>query len=372
MKRQLIILAGVILASVILFSCLRIPEKKSESVSTKNWVIGPFLKEDNSNPCITPQSDTTFYCPVRKETVSWEKKDVFNPAVVVRNGKINLLYRAEDKYGTSRIGLGVSMDGLSFTRDSEPVFYPDNDFMKKYEWEGGCEDPRIVEDKDGTYFMTYTSYDSNIARLCVAGSTDLVNWQKHGLVFEDAYDGKYINRWSKAGSIVCKCDGSSLIAALIDSKYWMYWGDTDIYIATSTNLKDWTPVEDENGKLIIVFSPREGYFDSRLVEPGPPSVLTRYGIVLIYNSMNLSQFSGGDPNLPEGTYAAGQALLNPENPTLLLDRTESYFLYPEKDYEITGQVNNVCFLEGLAYYNNKWFLYYGTADSKIAVATYTP
>ncbi len=367
MKKQVIILA-----CVILFSCQVVPGRYNTLVSTKDWVMGPFIKEDSSNPCITTRSDTTFYCKIRKETIYWEKKDVFNPAAVVRNGKINLLYRAEDNHGTSRIGRGVSMDGLSFTCDSEPVFYPDNDFMKKYEWPGGCEDPRIVEDKDGTYYMTYTSYDNSIARLCVASSRDLINWEKHGLAFEDAYNGKYIHAWSKSGSIVCKCDGSSLIATLINSKYWMYWGDTDIYIAISTNLKDWTPVEDENGKLKIVFSPRDGYFDSRLVEPGPPAILTKYGIVFIYNSMNLSRLMGGDPTLPEGTYAAGQVLLNSKDPTLLIDRTESYFLLPEKDYEITGQVNNVCFLEGLVYYNNKLFLYYGAADSKIAVATYTP
>jgi predicted GH43/DUF377 family glycosyl hydrolase len=43
---------------------------------------------------------------------------------------------------------------------------------------------------------------------------------------------------------------------------------------------------------------------------------------------------------------------------------------PEKKYEITGQVNQVCFLEGMVPFNGKWFLYYGTADSKIAVAVH--
>ncbi len=52
----------------------------------------------------------------------------------------------------------------------------------------------------------------------------------------------------------------------------------------------------------------------------------------------------------------------------MIDRTEGYFLFPEKDYEMVGEVNNVCFVEGLVFYKNKWFLYYGTGDSKIAVA----
>jgi len=92
------------------------------------------------------------------------------------------------------------------------------------------------------------------------------------------------------------------------------------------------------------------------------------GILLIYNSRNKRAEDGGDPALPEGTYSAGQVLLNVRNPSEVLKRSEEYFFTPTKDYEIIGQVNNVVFLEGLVFYKNKWYLYYGTADSKIAVA----
>ena len=107
-------------------------------------------------------------------------------------------------------------------------------------------------------------------------------------------------------------------------------------------------------------------FDSYLVEPGPPAILTEHGIVFLYNSRNDPE--NGDPNYAAGTYAAGQVLINPEDPLEVLDRTETPFLFPDKPYEITGQVNNVCFIEGLAPKGDRWFLYYGTADSKIAVA----
>jgi predicted GH43/DUF377 family glycosyl hydrolase len=117
----------------------------------------------------------------------------------------------------------------------------------------------------------------------------------------------------------------------------------------------------------IVFGPRRGKFDSDLVEPGPPAVLTKDGIVFIYNSRNSPQL--GDKSLPPGTYAAGQILLNQNNPLEVIDRCDANFLRPDMPYEITGQVNNVCFLEGLVQFKNTWYLYYGTADSKIAVAT---
>ena len=74
------------------------------------------------------------------------------------------------------------------------------------------------------------------------------------------------------------------------------------------------------------------------------------------------------PALAEGTYAASQILFDKHDPAKVLDRMDTYFMKPDKPYEISGQVNQVCFAEGLVNYKEKWFLYYGTADSKIAVA----
>ena len=347
----------------------------------KNWMLAPFEKQDAVNPCLVP-GDLKFTDPILKKPVAWEEKYVFNPAAVVRNGKVYLLYRAEDtvqKYaGVSRIGLAESSDGLRFTRRQHPVLYPQEDEFKKYEWEGGCEDPRIVEDENGTYFMTYTAYDGTTARLFVATSTDLVHWKKHGSVFRKAEGGKYINYWSKSGAIVAKRIGSRIIATRINGKYWMYWGESNIYLATSPNLIDWTPIPETDPSkkqfdslrnyeaFRIAFGPRKGKFDSQLVEPGPPALLTDDGIVFIYNSRNSPEY--GDPALPPGTYSAGQILADKHDPFRIIDRTQENFFRPEKDYEIRGQVNNVCFLEGLVHFKNKWFLYYGTADSQIAVA----
>jgi len=134
------------------------------------WMLGPF--ERHGAPVLGPRKEAVFRCPVRNADVRWEEKDVFNPAAVVREGKVHLLYRAEDAVGrfagTSRIGLATSADGISFERRPEPVLFPDDDFMMPYEWEGGCEDPRVVEREDGTYVMTYTAFDGTTARLAVA------------------------------------------------------------------------------------------------------------------------------------------------------------------------------------------------------------
>ena len=336
-----------------------------------DWALVPFVKADEVNPILVPDSTAEFFCPIWQRNIKWEDKDVFNPAAVVRHDTVFLLYRAEDKIGkfagTSRIGLAWSTDGLHFTRLPRPVLYPDNDSAKKYEWEGGCEDPRIVEDQNGKYFLTYTGYDGDKARLLVASSTDLQNWTKHGLAFATAYNGKYINEWSKSGSIVCKYENGKAVATKINGKYWMYWGDTNIFLASSEDLINWTPVENSDGKLFVVFGPRSGKFDSDLVEPGPPAILTDTGVVLIYNSRNVP--AKGDTSLTEGTYSASQILLDKAEPGKVLQRMDNYFMTPDKSYEISGQVNHVCFVEGLVNYKSKWFLYYGTADSKIAAAT---
>lgn len=333
-------------------------------VAEDTWPLIPFTKVDSINPVLTAGSNT-FVCPILQTTVSWDEKDVFNPAAVVKDGVVYLVFRAEDTIGkhagTSRLGLAVSNDGLHFTKEPAPVLYPDNDHMKVYEWEGGIEDPRIVETPDGRYIMTYTAYDGNIARLCIASSADLRTWEKHGLVLR----GNYTDTWSKSGAIVARQAGEKIVAEKINGKYWMYFGDTDLFMATSEDLIQWEPVE-ENGKLKSVLKPRPGYFDSRLVESGPYALLRDEGVLLLYNGMNLDK--DGDPNQKPGAYCAGQTLFDKNDPTRLIDRMEENFMMPDKPYEITGQINQVCFIEGMVPFRDRWFLYYGTADSRIAVA----
>jgi len=362
---------------IILISCR---ENSSKDI-LPNWALGPFTKVDSVNPVLLPSGNFSFFCPVTNEQIKWEVKDVFNPAAIVRHDTIFLLFRAEDsvgKYaGTSRIGIAWSTDGFHFNKYPVPVLYPDNDPEKIYEWEGGCEDPRIVEDDNGTYFMTYTAYDGDKARLLVASSKDLYHWTKYGPVFKTYQKGKFVNSWSKSGSIVCKYENGKAIAVKLDGKFLMFWGDTDIFCATSEDLIQWNPLvyaDDQPGytddrpesQLVKVFSPRKRKFDSDLIEPGPPAMVTDNGVLLIYNSRNIPSI--GDSSIAEGTYTASQILFNKSSRPKVIQRMSTYFIKPDKPYEMSGQVSNVCFVEGLVNYKGKWFLYYGTADSKIAVA----
>ena len=349
---------------IFFLSCKTKQNEKIITASADDWQLSGFVKVDSINPILSPSLKEKFLCPVSHQTVSWSEKNVLNPAAVVKDGKVYLLYRSQDSAMTSRLGLAVSNDGLHFTKMPEPVLFPAEDSMKKYEWKGGVEDPRIVESETGEYILTYTSYDGKTARLCLATSKDLQHWTKRGLVLKDE---KYKNAWSKSGAIVAEKRGDKIVAVKITGKYWMYFGDTDLFIATSDDLINWTVAENEESKKMIeVLHPRMGYFDSRLVEPGPFALLQKDGILLIYNGSNAANFN--DTSLPKFTYSAGQALFDKNKPYKLLSRLENPFIKPDKDYEKVGEVNEVCFVEGLVFFKNKWFLYYGTADSKIAVA----
>jgi predicted GH43/DUF377 family glycosyl hydrolase len=326
-----------------------------------DWQIGPFTKAVDANPCLEPTPESTFSCPLNGP-VRWEELAVYNPAAVVREGKLYLLYRAQDKGGTSRVGLAWSDDGLHFARRPAPVLHPDHDATKAFEAKGGCEDPRVVEDGQGNYVMTYTAYDGKTARMAIATSPDLIHWRKRGLAFA----GKYRDEWTKAGAIVSRQIGHRTVAERIDGKYWMYLRDSKLLAATSEDLVQWTIVEDAQGRPRELLLPRPGKFDSELVEPGPPPLLRDDGILIVYNGVNAK--AGGDPAIPPGTFCGGQALMDRHDPMRLLRRCKSSFIRPDQPYEMTGQVANVCFLESLARFRGKWFLYYGTADSRIAVA----
>jgi predicted GH43/DUF377 family glycosyl hydrolase len=337
------------------------------------WMLGPFEKPKTGNPILTPNKTASFHSPINDQVVHWEETATFNPAAVVRNGSVYVLYRAEDATGdakigghTSRIGLAESRDGLGFTRRATPVLYAQNDAQKANEWPGGVEDPRIVETDDGRYVLTYTQWNRTVPRLAVATSRDLVTWEKHGPAFAKA-GGRYLDVESKSGAILSRVVGSRLVATKVNGKYWMYFSVPNVLIATSDNLTDWTPLETEPGKPLAVLSPRPGYFDSWLVEPGPPAILTARGVVLLYNAGNSEKF--GEPSIPARMYTAGQALFDARNPIKLLDRTERPFLRPTEAYERTGQYpEGTTFVEGLVPFNGRWFLYYGSADSRVGVA----
>jgi beta-1,2-mannosidase len=389
------------------------------------WMLGPFTRPENAQPLITARPESVFTDPILGKPVHWEALHTFNPAAIVRDGKIYVIYRAEDDSGTmqigmhtSRLGLAVSDDGLHFEREAAPVFYPAKDSEQAREWPGGTEDPRIVESPDGGYVMTYTQWNRETYRVGIATSPDLHTWMKHGPAFGM---GKYAGLKYKSAGIVTECvtKGRCVAAKFATAKsggrYWMYWGEGEIHLATSDDLVHWTPMQGADGQPKVLMRARPGRFDSGLPEVGPPPVLTKYGIVLVYNGKNAAGDNGKnaagvegknaagangenaagansknaagvngknaagaegekgnvrrDPALAAETYSVGQAVFEPTDPAKLMARADTPFFQPKLPWEQSGQyAAGTTFAEGLVWFRNRWLLYYGCADSRVGVA----
>lgn len=302
-----------------------------------HFPLGPFVASDE-NPILRPQGD------------GWESASVYNPAAVVKDDQVVLLYRAHADDIVSHVGLATSDDGIHFERRPEPVLSPSEDYDVH-----GCEDPRVTE-VDGTYYLTYSGYDGTRALLCLATSTDLVSWTKHGPLFPDfntflpqgnGLDGG----WSKAGGI---------LPVPVDGRYLMYFGEGSIWWAESRDLLHWTPCSQD--EPVMTPTP-PGTFGEYLVEVGPPPLLTDNGLVLLVHN---AAVKNGDGSV---RYTCGQVLIDPARPGELLAQLTRPWLEPTTYEDLHGLVSNVTFVEGLVFFRDTWFAYYGQSDSTLGVAT---
>ncbi|MBV8072992.1 MAG: family 43 glycosylhydrolase, partial [Acidobacteriaceae bacterium] len=224
----------------------------------------------STNPILRPGGQT------------WNEFALFNPTAIKSGGKTILLFRAQDKNHTSSIGYAESTDGLHFKVSAEPVLSAQADYEKG----GGLEDPRVVS-INGTYYLTYTGYNLRDAQLCLATSSDLIHWQRRGVILP-AYKGAWNTKWTKSGAIV---------PAKVNGKWWMYYlgtrTDTDgkdrdyMGLASSDDLLHWSDATSQP-----VLARRPGAFDSRVMEPGPSPFLTSAGVLLVYNGANEALIDG--------------------------------------------------------------------------------
>lgn len=292
---------------------------------SKTWAAGFVFALMAAASAIAIRAQRLSDQPLLRPVQGWSEFGLFNPAAIRVGGKTVLLFRAQDRNHTSRIGYAESNDGLHFKIRPEPVLSP----QTSYEHGGGVEDPRVVE-IEGTYYLTYTAYDLHSAQLCLAVSNDLIHWQRKGVILP-AYKGTWNTKWTKSGAIVPR---------KINGKWWMYYlgtrRDVDskerdyMGVAASDDLLHWRDATDRP-----VLERRPGAFDSRVMEPGPAPYITDAGILLLYN--------GANENL---VYRPGWVLFDPKDPRHVLARAEHPFVRPALPWEKIGNVPNVIFLEG--------------------------
>ncbi len=275
------------------------------------------LRRYPGNPILTPSL-----------TNAWETDNVFNAAVVRHNGLIYMLYRAQGLDRISRIGGAISVDGYHFNRLSEPVLVPAN------EWETfGVEDPRVTE-LDGVFYMLYTAYSPHGTRVSLARSTNLISWERLGVVLPDE-DNK----------------DAVLFPEKIGGRYAMFHRrPPDIWLAYSDDLLHWTDHQ-------IIMRPREGMWDSVRVGAGGPPFKTDAGWLNVYHGYNEAR-----------VYCLGIALHALDDPSKVLKRQEEPILCPRAPWEVFGDVPNVVFTCGGIETEDEYLIYYGGGDHVMAVA----
>lgn len=318
---------------------------------------------------------------VRKTVLGFECDGVLNPAVIAAGACIHLFYRAVAKGNYSSIGYCKLNTPLTVTeRHDTPVLFP------QFEYESqGVEDPRIVKIEE-LYYLSYTAYDGVNALGAIAISKDLIHFEKLGIIvpkitYEEfnhlagskiSINEKYF-RYNENGGAKEK-NGKKIylwdknvifFPEKINGKfYFLHRIKPDIQIVCVTELNELTAEFWQHYLMHfqenIVLSPKYKH-EVSYIGGGCPPVKTTEGWLLIYHSV-FDTVNGY-------IYSACAALLELQNPQQEIARLPYALFKPDQDWELKGEVNNVCFPTGTITAGDQLYIYYGAADEQIACAS---
>lgn len=319
---------------------------------------------------------------LQKTTNSFECDGVLNPAVIKVGDAIHLFYRALAKDNYSTIGYcELSSPTKVRHRNESPLLFP----QSEHEFQG-LENPRIVE-IEGTYYLTYTAYDGINALSALATSTDLIHWEKQGIIVpkitykefrhftesEGAIHDKYsrFNDYQKSHDkqdrkVFLWDKNLVLFPRKIDNKFcFLHRIKPDIQIVVAVEKLEELTIDfwqDYFSRFneYIVLSPKYAH-EVSYIGSGCPPIETEAGWLLIYHGVH--------DTINGYVYSACVALLDLENPQKEIARLPYPLFFPDEEWELTGEVNNVCFPSGAIVENNIIYIYYGAADERIAVAS---
>jgi len=281
------------------------------------------LKRVKQNPILTPRPE-----------VEWESGAVFNTAAVHDRGAFHLLYRAVKHPNYSSIGYAKSTDGIHFERLREPVLVP-----SVPEEKGGVEDPRVTKIGD-TFYMLYTAWngewDGQVCQVALATSNDLLHWEKRGIVL--GYDLFGNNK------------DAALFPERIGGKYVMIHRPIpNIWISYSEDPFSWKD-------HVCIMEPQFDWEAKKIGAAGPP-IKTEKGWLFVYHGVD-----------DKSVYRLGIALLDLNDPTIVLKRQAEPILEPEESWELQGDVPNVVFSCGALLFDRDLWVYFAGADKVVALA----
>lgn len=253
---------------------------------------------------------------------------------LLRTGDTRGFYHDGIDYLTtlSHLRLAWSNDGEEFTVEDEPMVTDNSEYETL-----GVEDARVTQLED-TYYLTYTSVSRNGFGVGMRSTKDWKNFKNYGIV---------IPPFNK---------DAALFPEKINGKYFMFHRPTGIelggpyiWLAESPDLTYW-------GEHRCIARTRPGYWDSARVGAGAAPIRTSEGWLEIYHGAEvLSEFSH--------RYCLGALLLDLNDPSKVIARSEEPIMEPLADYEVEGFFGNVVFTNGQVINGDEILLYYGAADS---------
>jgi len=318
---------------------------------------------------------------LEKTSLGFENEGVLNPAVISEGDSIHLFYRAVSKGNYSSIGYCKLAGPLSIRERLDfPVIFPQNGYESC-----GVEDPRIVK-IDDTYLLTYTAYDGVNALGALAVSKDLLRWDKMGLIVPQITYPEFSHLAGSKGIINDKylrynehkgiLENQGIKIYLWDKNviffprrinnklYFLHRVKPDIQIVAIHNLDELTAGFWQNYFLhldeSIVLSPKYKH-EVSYIGGGCPPVETEEGWLLIYHGVH--------DTVNGYVYSACAALLERQNPQKEIARLPYALFKPALEWELKGEVNNVCFPTGTVVQGDTLYIYYGAADERIATAS---
>lgn len=318
---------------------------------------------------------------LKKTILGFEAEGVLNPAVISYGDFIHLFYRAVAKGNYSSIGY-CKMKSVSEVEErfDMPVIFPQSECEIK-----GVEDPRIVR-IDDLFYLTYTAYDGVNALGALATSKDLLVWEKYGLITPQITYAEFSRLAACKGKInikyrrynehekVHEIKGKKVLVwdknviffpRRINKKlHFLHRIKPDIQIVAVNDLEELTPEFWQNYLMQFeehtVLTPKYKH-EVSYVGGGCPPIETDKGWLLIYHGVHDS--------IHGYVYCACAALLDLENPQKEIARLPYPLFKPDQEWELKGEVNNVCFPTGTVVIDDMLYIYYGAADRQIAYAT---
>ena len=318
---------------------------------------------------------------LKKTALGFENEGVLNPAALLEGNTVHLFYRAVSKGNYSSIGYCKLKGPLAVAeRFDSPVLFPQFDYESH-----GIEDPRIVK-IDDLYYLTYTAYDGVNALGALAISKDLQHFDKLGIITPQITYAEFSHLAASKGAInqkyhryneheqVLEKQGKKVFIwdknviffpRRINGKlYFLHRIKPDIQIVAVNNLQELTVEFWQNYFLhiddYIVLSPKYSFAVSYL-GGGCPPIETKHGWLLIYHGVH--------DTINGYVYSACAALLELDNPQKEIVRLPYPLFKPELEWELKGEVNNVCFPTGTVLIEDTLYIYYGAADEQVACAS---